>query len=378
MSEHPILPSSLVWEKHTRNDGSDLWELSVELGERPTLEYSDEATDGKPWFATYDDWDHGERFATREEAEAWGIKQAVEHHRDFIKDLQAEIARLGGLNMSENLKEFATKPAAEDRLAEMVEAYCKGLGTDDPSLPALRSMMHEGMRPVLALFYAEGADEIRNAAYYRGRDAERKSNRNKNDRHFDALTDLAQMWRARAKAAEGELRAQRKAARAHPTEQSESPCPPERHGGTGPGLRCTTCGLTDDEAYEHAGPEVSKEYAERMGLHVFQSESPHDDPEMSAALFLQSKGYGVIPPAMLAEQPEGASPRPLSEVVKFADGSWVCDHNVMQAPGKKACRCEQKEQAKVEVTDAMVERAAKLFRLSKGATRTRLEAALNG
>jgi hypothetical protein len=53
-------------------------------------------------------------------------------------------------------------------------------------------------------------DATRNAAYYRGRGDERKRQHAKRDKALDAADVLREMWKARAKAAEGQLAAQRR------------------------------------------------------------------------------------------------------------------------------------------------------------------------
>lgn len=50
-------------------------------------------------------------------------------------------------------------------------------------------------------------DKVRNAAYYRGRDEERKRQRGKWDKQIESLTEIRAYWKARALAAEGQLKA---------------------------------------------------------------------------------------------------------------------------------------------------------------------------
>jgi hypothetical protein len=103
-------------------------------------------------------------------------------------------------------------PASDDLLDQMVEVYGKAIqaehGTPDSTFdaPYIKALQRVGMRAVYEAVGSPTIADVRNAGYYRGRDAERKSQRHKHDKHFDALMELVAFWRDRAKSAEGKLR----------------------------------------------------------------------------------------------------------------------------------------------------------------------------
>ena len=150
-------------------------------------------------------------------------------------------------------------PAAEDRLEEMVDAYCRGLGTDDPSFPSLRNTMREGMRSVLALFYAEDADAARNAAFYRGLTAGRHRARNKHDKEFDGLMALATAWRERARSAEGQLR------RIEALSATPGPASPQEPSEGVKSAICLLDMLRSGQVWPHSAEALFETLLEKLG-----------------------------------------------------------------------------------------------------------------